>query len=57
MESVCIGHIRVFLHADLREQVNEFTALQERQRMHASGVEQVEQHIPVRAAKIHQFAQ
>ena len=57
MESVCIGHIRVFLHADLCEQVNEFTALQERQRMHAFGVEQVEQHIPVRAAKIHQFAQ
>ena len=57
MESVGIGHIRVFLHADLREQVNEFTALQERQRMHAFGVEQVEKHIPVRAANIHQFAQ
>ena len=57
MKSIRIGHIRVFLHADLREQVNEFTALQERQRMHAFGVEQVEQHIPVRAAKIHQFAQ
>lgn len=57
MESVGIGHIRIFFHADLREQVNEFTALQERQRMHAFGVEQVEKHIPVRAANIHQFAQ
>ena len=57
MESVGIGHIRIFFHANLCEQVNEFTALQERQRMHAFGVEQVEQHIPVRAAKIHQFAQ
>lgn len=57
IESIRIGHIRIFFHADLREQVNEFTALQERQRMHASGVEQVEKHIPVWAAKIHQFAQ
>lgn len=57
MESVGVGHIRIFFHADLRKQVDEFTALQERQRMHASGVEQVEQHIPIRAAKIHQFAQ
>lgn len=57
MESIRIGRIRIFFHADLREQVNEFTALQERQRMHAFGVEQVEQHIPIRAAKIHQFAQ
>ena len=57
MESIRISHIRIFLHADLCEQVDEFTALQERQRMHTFGVEQVEQHIPVRAAKIHQFAQ
>ena len=57
MESVGIGHIRIFFHADLRKQVDEFTALQERKRMHASCVEQVEKHIPVRAAKIHQFAQ
>ena len=50
----------VFLDDALRlsgEQVNEFAALQERQRMHAFGVEQVEKHIPVRAAKIHQFTQ
>ena len=57
MESVGIGHIRILFHADLRKQVDEFTALQERKRMHASCVEQVEKHIPVRAAKIHQFAQ
>ena len=57
MESVGIGRIRIFFHADLRKQVDEFTALQEQQRMHASGVEQVEQHIPVRAAKIPQLAQ
>ena len=57
MESIRISHIRIFLHADLREPVDEFTALQERQRIHTFGVEQVEQHIPVRAAKIHQFAQ
>lgn len=30
MESVCIGHIRIFFHADLRKQVDEFMALQER---------------------------
>ena len=57
VERIRVGDVRVFLHADLRKQVDEFVALQERQRMHAFVVEQVEQYVPVGIAQIHQLTQ
>ena len=56
MECIGKGRVGVLGQAHVAEDVHKRSALQKRERMHATAVEDIEQHVPVRIGERHQAA-
>ena len=56
VECVGKGRVGVLCQAHVAEDVHKRSALQKRERMHATALEDIEQHVPVRIGERHQAA-